>query len=229
MKTKKLSVGSALLVLLMSAYVSNAYAWDYSQAANSYCDINGNVAIWIRFTNAERLNSGRALHVIATDEQSGVSVDYGNIIAKDTQDRDLYTGMGSNKNGKVRFDIYSTGWDNGSETVYATYSGKVCTSLSPLPSPTATIAPTASASATPAVISTPEAGASGTIRTDVADSGNVAPVGGVDTAVMGVSTEDPNNSGKMLPSTGNGLWFGAVGGMYIGLFGYGLRKYARAV
>jgi hypothetical protein len=93
----------ASFALVMTAFVKSAYAeiWDYSAAANSRCE-NGTVAIWIRFTNAEILNSGYTFHVFATDEQSGVSVDMGDIIAKDTVDNTIYTNVATNMNGRER-------------------------------------------------------------------------------------------------------------------------------
>ena len=194
----------SLMALFVFPALAKANYWGYSQAANSYCDNNGQVAIWIRFTNSDSHATGGSLVVTATDEQSGVSHYYGAIASKDTQDSVLYTSMYSNVNGRVRFDVVFP--DLSTETDYATYSGKVCgtaptNSPSPTPSstPVVTNSPVASASATPAATNgapsasnTPDGDGLGCSVKDC--SGNVVGRGG---AVLGLE------NAKVLPNTGS--------------------------
>ncbi|MDQ3239392.1 MAG: hypothetical protein M3P33_02605 [bacterium] len=177
----------SLVALFIFPVLAKANYWGYSQAANSYCDNNGQVAIWIRFTNSDSHATGGSLVVTATDEQSGVSHNYGAIVSKDTQDSVLYTSIYSNANGRVRFDVVFP--DLSTETDYATYSGKVCG-----------VAPTASPSLTPSSTSSPTPSPTPTNTPTVGNS----PVASAS------STSAQSSSGPSASNTPNGDGFGCL-------------------
>jgi hypothetical protein len=251
MNLKKIITAIASFVLCMAVFVSTVYAWDYSAAANSQCETTNEVSIWIRFTNAEILNSGHTLHVVATDEQTGAFVDMGDIIAKDTVDKTIYTGVAVTANGKVRFDITSVnGWTTGSETTYATYSGKTCGngiitpafSATPVatatPAPTPTVTPssgggcgscntTTIATPSPVVTSTPEAGQSAIPSDNRSDNLGCSVHDCSGTVVARGGEVAGATSGSVLPSTGAELWYSVAGAAYVALSGYALRRFAQ--
>ncbi len=114
-----------------------ALAWHTDQTAESVC-IDGEVYIKISFTNTEAEGSGLSMDVVATDIQTGASVDLGTVEPGETKPGQIATGVNSLiRDGTVRFDLRWSDGHPGLDTRRADYSAITCKS-SPTPSCTLT-------------------------------------------------------------------------------------------
>lgn len=129
-----------------------ASAWNTSQMANAVC-IASAADIQVSFTNTET-DQSKSMHVVAKDNQTGQSSDFGIIPPQQTKTANLNTGKSSINNGAITFSL---SWENGQseDTKTAEYNAVSCATIIPsviptqIPSPILTQQPTETPTITP--------------------------------------------------------------------------------
>jgi hypothetical protein len=119
--------------------------WYTNQSASTACATNGSGAdISVTFTNTETPSSSTAMNVIATDEQTGKSVNMGSITGGNTKTSTIATGKTSLQAGTVSFALSWTDGQSGTDSRTATYNAvsQCIPTPTPTPKPTATPTPT---------------------------------------------------------------------------------------
>lgn len=120
-----------ILLAQILPFIPVAHGWETDEDATSLC-VNNEAAIDVSFTNQE---SSRGINVLATDLQSGRSVDLGTVAPGDTATGRILTGMQVMAAGQVRFDLtWASG--HGSDVRFADYETRDCT---PPPAPECTL------------------------------------------------------------------------------------------
>ncbi len=148
---KQLSVKSPKTLIAVSGIALSlivtpiVFACAATVSASAQCDRSGNAEIALSYRNDE---VSRVVDVIATDQQTQISLDLGKINPKDTKTGDIVTGRSQLNAGSVIFKIIS----DGGETKQADYSA---TGTCQGPTPTPTQAPTPTPTAMPSPTATP--------------------------------------------------------------------------
>lgn len=121
--------GLRLLVLLAVATTTvfgpptTVFAWSTAQSASAFCT-GGQTSIGVSFTNKE---SSRGIDVVATDLQSGASVNLGSVAPGATATGTINTGWTVLSSGTVRFHLTWSDGSSGSDSRTAGYGGVDCT------------------------------------------------------------------------------------------------------
>lgn len=118
-----LSLVAALTVIPAMA----AFGWSTQQSAFAAC-VDGQVIITVAFNNTDK----KAMDVVATDEQTGLSVGLGTVPAGDSASDTIHTGLSSVGDGKVSFLLAWSDGKKGTDTVYAKYTGVECEEPEPV-------------------------------------------------------------------------------------------------
>lgn len=136
-------VNTADLDIFMIGYGVIAPQWATSQSAVTLCLPNGTVGINVAFRNTES-NPNLSMDVLATDTQTGSSLDLGTVPPQFEATGTIQTGVTSLSAGVVVFDL---AWTNGDPRVdqrFASYNAISCTPITntPTSTPTSTLTPT---------------------------------------------------------------------------------------
>lgn len=144
--------GTALLALcaFLLIFTRVAYAWATQQSVDAYCE-NNVIKFKATFKNTEPQNSNLGMIVVATDSQTGKSVQMGSVAPGETKHGYIDTGRQNVSNGSVRFDLTWSNGKSGHDSRTVNYSGKQCQSPTPSPTvaPTPTVTPTVAPTASP--------------------------------------------------------------------------------
>jgi len=111
------TVASMLLAAVMpivptaASPATRPLAWNVSQTAESVCIPENQVGIQGSFRN----DDNRSMDVVATDEQTGKSVNLGSVAPNETDEFLIETGLSVVTEGKVRFDLTWTQEDDDDE------------------------------------------------------------------------------------------------------------------
>jgi len=122
--------------------------WSTNQAAYTVCLPDGTVGINVTFQNTET-NPNLSMDVLATDTQTGSSLDMGIVPALSEASGTIQTGVSSLDAGVV---VYDLAWVNGDPRIdqrFAYYNAITCTPPTLTPTSTPTITPTAPFTPTP--------------------------------------------------------------------------------
>lgn len=133
--------------------------WIANESASTACAPDGTGAsIAVTFTNSEPQSSSTSMNVIATDQQTGKSVDMGSIKGGVSKTSVIATGKTSLSAGKVSFALSWTDRHSGTDTTSASYQAvSKCTAVTPTPTtgqPTPTTTPLPSGAPTPTICPT---------------------------------------------------------------------------
>ena len=130
--------------------------WATTQSASSSCPTSGGSSgaeIAVTFTNTESDRTSKEMDVFVTDQQTGETVDLGNIKGGETKSGIINTGKQILNAGQVEFKLTWTDGHAGEDSRTATYKKVVnCNTPTPTLSPSPTLpdmTPTSSPSATP--------------------------------------------------------------------------------
>ncbi len=186
-------IGTALIVLqiqnqqdVRSRATEPSVTWSTSQSAVTSCPTTGSGAvITVSFSNIESNQSSTAMTVSVKDQQSGESVNLGNVAGGQTKTGKIETGRETLAAGTVTFTLTWTDGHSGTDSRSATY--KAVSNCQPTPTPTPSTAPTPSKTPTPTV--TPKPSTTPTPTTKVSPTPTICPTLG---PVENVHIECPN-------------------------------------
>lgn len=123
-----------------------AFAWDTNQSAEAECVLNTNenvnyAKIRVRFTNKD---NSRAMNVVATDNQTGKTIDFPTIQPGQTDTRSIQTREKNIGNGTVTLALVWASGASGTDKATVSYNALNCPQpTSPTPTPTsAPVVPT---------------------------------------------------------------------------------------
>lgn len=113
--------------------------WEANESASSACASNNSGAIIaVTFTNSESPSTSTAMNVVATDQQTGKSVNMGSITGGQTKTSTIATGLDTLKAGTVTFALTWTNGASGSDSFTANYNAVNNCIVAPTPTPTPT-------------------------------------------------------------------------------------------
>lgn len=135
------------IIELQSAQIvkqnAESIEWYANYSASSACATdNSGANISATFTNTETPSTSTAMNVIATDEQTGKSVNMGSITGGQTKTATIVTGEASLKAGTVKFALTWTDGASGTDSDTANYNAVNNCIAYPTPTPTAKPTPT---------------------------------------------------------------------------------------
>ena len=109
--------------------------WIANESASTACAPDGSGAsVAVTFTNSETPSSSTEMNVIATDQQTGKSVNMGSIMGGATKTSIIATGKTSLSAGRVSFALSWTDGHSGTDTASASYNSvSKCTATIPTP------------------------------------------------------------------------------------------------
>ncbi len=124
---------------------AESLAWLTSQSAATSCSTSSSQAVInVTFNNTEPNQSVYAMNVVATDQQTGKSVDLGSITGGSSKTGQIMTGMASLNSGTVTFALTWTDGHSGTDSRTANYNAiNNCSQPSPTLQPSPTQQPTA--------------------------------------------------------------------------------------
>jgi hypothetical protein len=131
------------LIEVQSQQTSKQHAdtieWYADESASSACATdNSGAIISATFTNSESPSSSTAMNVVATDQQTGKSVNMGSIAGGQTKTSTIATGKDSLNAGTVTFGLTWTDGHSGTDSFTATYKAVYDCIVTPTPTPTPT-------------------------------------------------------------------------------------------
>jgi hypothetical protein len=111
--------------------------WVVGQSASTVCSATGDAVITVSFSNLEPSGNSFAMKIVATDQQTGVSVNMGTINPGQTVSKDIHTGKTTLSSGSVVFKMTWADGHSGTDSRTATYKGvSYCTPPTPTVTPT---------------------------------------------------------------------------------------------
>ena len=113
-----------LLLLVVVSYPAKVYAWETDRHASAFCD-GQNAKVRVTFKNQET-GQDKCMSVIATDVNTGKSVDLGQVNPGEKKIGIIDLGINNTAAGKVRFDISWCSGEEGQETKYSSHSDEIC-------------------------------------------------------------------------------------------------------
>ena len=124
MKTsKKLIV--AFILLATSLLPANVYAWQEEHSASAVCD-GENVKVEVSFKNKESGGAEKCMSVVAEDQESGNSVNLGNVNPGETKTGTINLNTSATDGGKVIFELEWCSDSHGTDSRESTYSTLDC-------------------------------------------------------------------------------------------------------
>jgi hypothetical protein len=100
-------------------------AWQTSQSVSAVCAA-GNVSLEVRFTNTEPNQPRNSMNVVATDLQTGQSVNMGTIAGGQSATQVISTNRASVSGGQVKFTLTWTDGHSGTDQRTVSYSALNC-------------------------------------------------------------------------------------------------------
>ncbi|HLB51885.1 hypothetical protein A3F07_01940 [candidate division WWE3 bacterium RIFCSPHIGHO2_12_FULL_38_15] len=119
--TKYLKPIIVLVLLVVVSYPASVYAWENDDHSSAICD--GEWAkVRVTFKNLE----SKAMNVVAFDENTGKSVDLGQINPGETKVGIIDLGIHNTEAGRIRFEMTWSSGEEGSDIEYSRHSDEIC-------------------------------------------------------------------------------------------------------
>ena len=119
--TKYLKPIIVLVLLVVVSYPASVYAWENDDHSSAICD--GEWAkVRVTFKNLE----SKAMNVVAFDENTGKSVDLGQINPGETKVGIIDLGIHNTEAGRIRFEMTWSSGEEGSDVEYSKHSDEIC-------------------------------------------------------------------------------------------------------